>query len=120
MSLILEEEIQDLVEKLEKLQRSSGVKGLQAKKYSNFDKQVSLLQRRLEKFGVPSDEICAEEISSVKEIREMAEASLSINTGCRVNESFVSSGKCNVRMICLSLISIIIPYFDAQGFYSIT
>ncbi|XP_059430422.1 uncharacterized protein LOC132164033 isoform X1 [Corylus avellana] len=99
VSLILEEEIQDLVEKLEKLQRSSGVKGLQAKKYSNFDKQVSLLQRRLEKFGVPSDEICAEEISSVKEIREMAEASLSIKTGCRVDESFVSSGKCNISQV---------------------
>jgi 5'-deoxynucleotidase YfbR-like HD superfamily hydrolase len=117
--VILEEEIQDLVEKLEKLQRSSGVKGLEAKNYSNFDKQTSLLQRRLEKFGAPSDEICDEEISSVKEIREMAEASLSIKTGCRIKESFVSSGKCNVRMICLSLISII-PYFNAQSYYSIT
>jgi len=108
--VILEEEIQDLVEKLEKLQRSSGVKGLEAKNYSNFDKQT---------FGAPSDEICVEEISSVKEIREMAEASLSIKTGCRIKESFVSSGKCNVRMICLSLISII-PYFNAQSYYSIT
>ena len=44
----------------------------------------------------------------------MAEASLSIKTSCRVDDSFVSSGKCNVRMICLLLIGVINPYFDTQ------
>ena len=69
---------------------------------------MTLLQRRVEKFGVTLDEIC------VKEIREMAEASLSIKTSCRVDDSFVSSGKCNVRMICLLLIGVINPYFGTQ------
>ena len=45
----------------------------------------------------------------------MAEASLSIKTSCRVDDSFVSSGKCNVRMICLLPIGVINPYFDTQG-----
>lgn len=93
VSLVLEEEIHDLAEKLKKLQRSSGVKDFEVRKCSNFDKQTSLLQRRLEKFGATSDEIC------VKEIREMAEASLSIKTSCRVDDSFVSSGKFNVEIL---------------------
>jgi hypothetical protein len=108
VSLVLEEEIHDLAEKLKKLQRSSGVKDFEVRKCSNFDKQTSLLQRRLEKFGATSDEIC------VKEIREMAEASLSIKTSCRVDDSFVSSGKFNVRMIFLSIIGIINPYDAIQ------
>ena len=108
MSVVLEKEILNLAEKLEKLQRSLGLKDFEVRKCSNFDKQATLLQRRLEKFGVTSDEIC------VKEIQEMAEASLSIKTSCRVDDSFVSSGKCNVRMICLSLIGVINPYFDTQ------
>ncbi|KAK7846007.1 hypothetical protein CFP56_008484, partial [Quercus suber] len=76
VSMALEKEILDLAEKLD-----------------NFDKQVILLQRWVEKFGVTLDEIC------VKEIREMAEASLSIKTSCRVDHSFVSSGKCNVDIL---------------------
>ena len=91
--LVLEEQINDLVEKIEKLQKRSGVKDLEVKKCSNFDKQVSLLQRRLEKFGGISDEeIC------VKEIREMAEASLSIKIRSEGDESFVSNRNSNVRM----------------------
>ncbi|KAG7947912.1 hypothetical protein I3843_14G118800 [Carya illinoinensis] len=94
VSMGLEEEIQELVEKLEKLQRSSGVKDFGVRNFSNFDKQASLLRRRLHKFGATSDEIC------VKEIREMAEASLSMETSCEVNhESFVSSGKCNTVQV---------------------
>ena len=57
MSVVLETEILDLAEKLEKLQRSLGLKDFEVRN-SNFDKQATLLQRRLEKFGVTSDEIC--------------------------------------------------------------
>ena len=70
MSVVLETEILDLAKKLEKLQRSLGLKDFEVRNCSNFDKQVTLLQRRLEKFGVTSDEIW------VKEIQEMAESKL--------------------------------------------
>nr|POF08426.1 pentatricopeptide repeat-containing protein, mitochondrial [Quercus suber] len=93
VSVVLEKEILDLAEKLEKLQRSLGLKDFEVRNCSNFDKQATLLQRRLEKFEVTSDEIC------VKEIEEMAEASLSIKTSCGVDDSFVSSGKCNVDIL---------------------
>ncbi|XP_022728757.1 uncharacterized protein LOC111284313 [Durio zibethinus] len=93
VSLILEEQINDFVEKLAKLQRRSGVTDLEVKKCSNFDKQVSFLQRQLEKFGGISDEeIC------VKEIREMAEASLSIKTSSEGDESFLSNRNTNLQV----------------------
>ncbi|XP_058199311.1 uncharacterized protein LOC131314579 isoform X2 [Rhododendron vialii] len=72
--VVIEEEIEDLVEKLEELQRSSGIKDFEVQQSSNFDKKASLLQRRLEKLGGLSDG------KRVKEIREMAESSFSINT----------------------------------------
>ncbi|KAM1342871.1 hypothetical protein ACFX2F_007134 [Malus domestica] len=94
ISMVLEEEIQHLAEKLEKLQRNLGVKDSEVRKNSsNFDKQAYLLQRQLQKFRRTSDEIC------VKEIQEMAEASLSIKTSSRVYENSVSSGKCNVEIL---------------------
>ena len=70
MSVVLEKEILNLAEKLEKLRRSLGLKDFEVRNCSNFDKQATLLQRRLEKFGVTSDEIW------VKEIQEMAESKL--------------------------------------------
>lgn len=78
---ILEQEIKNLVDKLEKLKhrRRSGFPTPEAKSFSNFDKQATFLQQQLG-VGV-GDEIC------VKEIREMAEASLSIKSICRENES---------------------------------
>ena len=88
--MVLDEEIQELIEKLERLQRRSGVKDLEGRKCSNLDRQVSILRRRLEKFGGESDEIC------VKEIQEMAEASLSIKTNCSVYETSASNHSCNV------------------------
>ncbi|KAL9458717.1 hypothetical protein AB3S75_007563 [Citrus x aurantiifolia] len=93
--MVLEEEIKNLTEKLEKLQRRSGVKYLEVKSSGNFDKQACLLQRRLVKVGATSDETC------VKEIREMAEASLSINkTSCRVDDpSFVSNENCHMEIL---------------------
>ncbi|XVF47372.1 hypothetical protein PTKIN_Ptkin03bG0103800 [Pterospermum kingtungense] len=92
--LVLEERINNLMEKLEKLQKRSGVKDLQLKKCSNFDKQVCFLQRRLEKFGgIFDEEIC------VKEIREMAEASLSIKMSSDGDEKFVSNCNSNVEIL---------------------
>ncbi|XP_050370373.1 uncharacterized protein LOC126788426 isoform X2 [Argentina anserina] len=90
---VLEEEIHQLVQKLEKLQRNLGAKGMVGRKCGNFDKQAYLLARRLEKFRGTSDEIC------VKEIQEMAEASLSIKTSYRGTENLVTSGKSNVEIL---------------------
>lgn len=88
--VMMEEDIQELVRKMEKLQRRIRAKDLEVQNCSNFDRQVSLLQRQLDKFGGDSDEI------SVKEIQEMAEASLSIRTNCVDQDSFASNGNCNV------------------------
>lgn len=88
--MVLDEEIKEMAEKLERLQRRSGVKELEVRNCGNFDKKASLLRRRLKKFGGESDESCA------KEIQERAEASLSIKTTCRVNDPFVSTSSCNV------------------------
>lgn len=90
MEMVVEEEIQQLAEKLEKIRKHLERKNLEARKYSNFDKQASLLRRRLEIFRGTSDKIC------VKEIQEMAEMSLSIKSKCRVNESLVSGDFSNV------------------------
>lgn len=72
--MVIEEEIEDLEEKLEELQRSSGIKDFEVQQSHNFDKKASLLQRRIEKLGGLSDG------KHVKEIREMAESSFSIKT----------------------------------------
>lgn len=90
MKVVAEEEIQQLAEKLEKMRRNLERKDLEARKYSNFDKQASLLRRRFEIFRGTSDKIC------VKEIQEMAEMSLSIKSKWRVNESLVFSDTSNV------------------------
>ncbi|KAE8682939.1 Myosin-related isoform 2 [Hibiscus syriacus] len=73
--VLLEEQINGLVENIEKMQKRSLVKDLEVKKCSNFDKRVSSLQKQLEKFrlkGTSDEELC------LKEIRDMAEASLSV------------------------------------------
>lgn len=58
VDMVLDEEIHELTEKLQKLQKRSAAKDLGARhKNRNFDKQVSVLQRRLEKIGGSSDEI---------------------------------------------------------------
>lgn len=90
--MVLEEEIQELTEKLDKLQRRSGAKEVEVKKNNNLDRQVSVLRRRLEKDGGSIDEI------HVKRIQQMAEATMSIKTCSRDDDnSIVSSGKLNVR-----------------------
>nr|DAD28535.1 TPA_asm: hypothetical protein HUJ06_030003 [Nelumbo nucifera] len=73
VSVMLEEEIKDLKEKLEELQRSSCIKNFEFHKCINFYKQE------------------AEEC--VKEIQEIAEASLMISKNCRTKECFVSDRK---------------------------
>ncbi|XP_012461220.2 uncharacterized protein LOC105781217 [Gossypium raimondii] len=89
--MILEELINELLEKLEKLQKSTGVKDLEAKKWSNFDKQACFLRTRLDKFG----EFSVEQIRA-EEIREMAEASLSIKTSSESDESLISNRNNNI------------------------
>ncbi|GLT74849.1 hypothetical protein SLA2020_466170 [Shorea laevis] len=94
VKLVLEEEIIELVEKLKKLQKQSDVKDFECKNCSDFDKQASFLQRRLEKFGRMSDEE-----RCIEEIREMAEATLSIKTNCQDDEGFVSNRISNVEIL---------------------
>ncbi|GFZ20700.1 hypothetical protein Acr_28g0014050 [Actinidia rufa] len=89
---VLEEEIGDLEEKLEELQRSSGIKDFEVRQCSNFDKKACLLQRSLEKLGGLVDEKCA------KEIGVMAEASFSITKNDKINDkSFDSGHKSNIK-----------------------
>ncbi|KAK4407411.1 hypothetical protein Sango_0322100 [Sesamum angolense] len=73
VNAVLEEEIEDLADKLEELQKSSRTKDDEVRNCSNFDKKASLLQRRLDKLGGLSDE------NSRKELQEPGESSLSIN-----------------------------------------
>ncbi|XP_028790050.1 uncharacterized protein LOC114746031 [Neltuma alba] len=94
VDMVLEEEIQELTEKLEKLQRRSGAKELEARKNNNFDRQVSVLRRQLEKSGESLDEM------HVKRIQQMAEAALSVKTcGREDDRNIVSSGKLNVEIL---------------------
>ncbi|XP_011080431.1 girdin-like [Sesamum indicum] len=73
VNAVLEEEIEDLAEKLEELQKSSRSKDDEVGNCSNFDKKASVLQRRLDKLGGLSDE------NSRKELQELAESSWPIN-----------------------------------------
>ncbi|KAK8649708.1 hypothetical protein V6N13_139374 [Hibiscus sabdariffa] len=92
--LVFEEQINELLEKLEKLQKRSRVKDLEVKNCSNFDEQVCFLQSRPEEFaGFSEEEI------RLKEIRQMAEASLSIRTSSEGDDSFVSNGNNNVEVL---------------------
>ncbi|KNA16202.1 hypothetical protein SOVF_091220, partial [Spinacia oleracea] len=76
---MLEEEIEELAKKLIQLQRSfKHIKSPElhhnCSSSSNFDKQASLLQKQLEKFSEMQEEC------SVKEISEVSEVSLPINS----------------------------------------
>ncbi|GAU49734.1 hypothetical protein TSUD_43210 [Trifolium subterraneum] len=70
----LDEEIRELTGKLKKLQKRSTVNDFERRSRSsrNFDKQVSVLQRRLEKIKGPSDEIY------LREVEEMENVSFSV------------------------------------------
>ncbi|GFZ18164.1 myosin-like protein [Actinidia rufa] len=82
---VLEEEIGDLEDKLEELQRSSGIKDFEVQHSTNFDKKACLLQRRLEKLGGLADEKC------MTEMRVMAEASFSINKNDKIKDKNLDS-----------------------------
>ncbi|XP_075493339.1 uncharacterized protein LOC142531161 isoform X1 [Primulina tabacum] len=73
---VLEEEIEDLEEKIEELRKESRIK---VKNCSNFDKKACILQSRLEKFGSLYLESCS------KELQELAEPSLSISESRDLN-----------------------------------
>lgn len=83
MEMVLEDEINDLAKKLERLRRGSRNKQIVIRKCSNFDKRASLLQRKLEKIDGNSGELIATETKGA----------------CGDHESFISSGKFNVRMV---------------------
>ncbi|KAK6937152.1 hypothetical protein RJ641_034182 [Dillenia turbinata] len=76
---VLEEVIEELVEKLRQLQRKSMVdRDFEVRKCSNFDKEATLLRRKLEKLKLgPSS---SSDDNHANEIRNFAESSLSINT----------------------------------------
>lgn len=71
--VVLQEEIEELAEKLEEIQRSYGVGDYEVQKCSNFDKKSAILQRKLEKLGGLSDEKCTQQTP------EMAETSMLSN-----------------------------------------
>ncbi|XP_022986998.1 calponin homology domain-containing protein DDB_G0272472 isoform X1 [Cucurbita maxima] len=79
MEMVLEDEINDLAKKLERLRRGSRNKQIVVRKCSNFDKRASLLQRKLEKIDGNSGELIATETKDA----------------CGDHESFISSGKFN-------------------------
>ncbi|XP_011657638.1 centrosomal protein of 83 kDa isoform X2 [Cucumis sativus] len=84
VKMVLEDEINDLAQKLERLRRGSRDKQIELKKSSNFDKQASLLQKKLEKIGEDTDEL-----KTVAETKKT----------CRDQESFISNGKFNVDVL---------------------
>lgn len=86
--ILLEKEIEWLEEKIQELQKSSEFGDFEVSKSRNFDRQASVLRRKLEKIGEVS-----EEKRCVREIREMAEASLNISSHSRSDKSPASHTK---------------------------
>ncbi|OWM69179.1 uncharacterized protein LOC116210392 [Punica granatum] len=90
IATVLEEEIQNLVDELKELGKGSRAKDTTwARNCSNFDRQVTVLQRRLDKLGSLS------EGKRVEKIRKMAEESLSMSTSSPTEvkvEHMVSNG----------------------------
>ncbi|KAL3529908.1 hypothetical protein ACH5RR_009230 [Cinchona calisaya] len=86
VSAVLDEEIEDLAEQLEELQKSSGLKDLEVRNCSNFDKKACLLQRRLEKIeGLSGDK-------HVMELQDLAESSLNISMSNEIDKGSCVSG----------------------------
>ncbi|KAL0435377.1 UNVERIFIED_CONTAM: hypothetical protein Sradi_0245600 [Sesamum radiatum] len=104
VNAVLEEEIEDLAEKLDELQKSSRTKDDEVRHCSNFDKKASLLQRRLDKLGGFSDE------NSRKELQELAESRLPINNtnhdiairNCKTDNKSTNSDMLRKKMEALS------------------
>ncbi|MED6179932.1 hypothetical protein PIB30_005390 [Stylosanthes scabra] len=94
---VLDEGIRELTEKLQRMQKRSSSSSTNARvnnssRTKNFDKQVSVLQRRLDKIGGSSDEIFLRQFQE-----ETENISFSVNT---IHESVVArSGKINVEIL---------------------
>ncbi|KAG9456469.1 hypothetical protein H6P81_000977 [Aristolochia fimbriata] len=81
---LLEEEIEELEKNLAELQKSSRDRDHETRRCCNFDKKASILRRHIEKL-----ETISEEKKCVREIREMAEASLRVDSSCYSSENHV-------------------------------
>ncbi|KAJ8543816.1 hypothetical protein K7X08_025434 [Anisodus acutangulus] len=81
VNAVLEEEIEDLAEKLEELKRSCKNKDVEVRHCSNFDKKTCHLQKSLEKLGGLTDD------KAIKELQQLAQSTNEID-----KESCVSSG----------------------------
>ncbi|KAK6164127.1 hypothetical protein DH2020_000991 [Rehmannia glutinosa] len=92
VNAVLEEEIEDLEDKLEELQKSSRNKDYEVLNCSNFDKKACLLQRRLENLGGLSNESC------VKDLQELNESSSSINMNRNIDK-YISISDCKTDNI---------------------
>lgn len=75
MRAVFDGDIEHLVGKLKELRKSLKVKEFGARNCSNFDEQVTVLQRRLKKLGSTS----SSKDKHLNEIRKIAEASLSVD-----------------------------------------
>ncbi|MCD7465647.1 hypothetical protein HAX54_001680 [Datura stramonium] len=65
---VLEEELEDLAEKLEELKKSCKNKDVEVRHCSNFDKKACHLQKRLEKLGGITDE------KALKDLEQLAQS----------------------------------------------
>ncbi|KAF8009220.1 hypothetical protein BT93_J0264 [Corymbia citriodora subsp. variegata] len=83
---VFDGEMEHLVGKLKELRKSLKVKDFAARNCSNFDEQVSILQRRLKKLGGTS----SSGDKPVNEIRKTAEASLSTDFNWGGDENEIS------------------------------
>lgn len=81
MNAVLEEEIEDLAEKLEELKTSCKSKDVELRHCSNFDKKACHLQKRLEKLGGLTDE------KTLKELQQLAQSTNEIDKETKNNTS---------------------------------
>ncbi|XP_015166077.1 calponin homology domain-containing protein DDB_G0272472 [Solanum tuberosum] len=81
VNAVLEEEIEDLAEKLEELKKSCKNKDVEVRHCSNFDKKACHLQKRLEKLGGLTDE------KALKELQQLAESTNEIDKETKNNTS---------------------------------
>ncbi|XP_055834618.1 uncharacterized protein LOC129903141 [Solanum dulcamara] len=73
VNAVLEEEIEDLAEKLEELKKSCKHKDVEVRHCSNFDKKACHLQKRLEKLGGLTDE------KALKELQQLSQSTNEID-----------------------------------------
>ncbi|KAK6776363.1 hypothetical protein RDI58_027364 [Solanum bulbocastanum] len=81
VNAVLEEEIEDLAEKLEELKKSCKNKDVEVSHCSNFDKKACHLQKRIEKLGGLTDE------KALKELQQLAQSTNEIDKETKNNTS---------------------------------